>query len=323
MPRLSVIVPVYKVEKYIHKCVDSILNQTFTDLELILVDDGSPDKCGEICDEYAKKDARVRVIHKENGGQSSARNRGLDIAKGEIIGFVDSDDDIEVNMYKNLIDFMDREELDIAFCDVYLVRGDRVREQSMYSENKVLNNVEGLKDNLICKIDNAVWNKIYKKNIFDNLRFTEGIVYEDVRIMYKIFSESQKSGYLKQSLYYYYKRPNSTIAQSFNSKSRYDCFKGYKERLEFSIKENLDCVEMCRVLAVETALATLTAFYANKEDEDSDRYNDVVSFLNVNSAKVKGNLKRKKKFLLWSFEHCKCIYKMYAMFSDLSKKITL
>uniref|UniRef100_UPI003079CB33 glycosyltransferase family 2 protein n=1 Tax=Phascolarctobacterium succinatutens TaxID=626940 RepID=UPI003079CB33 len=98
MPRLSVIVPVYKVEKYIHKCVDSILNQTFKDFELILIDDGSPDNCGEICDEYAKKDSRVRVIHKENGGQSSARNRGLDIAKGEIIGFVDSDDDIEVNL---------------------------------------------------------------------------------------------------------------------------------------------------------------------------------------------------------------------------------
>lgn len=219
MPRLSVIVPVYKVEKYIHKCVDSILNQTFKDFELILIDDGSPDNCGEICDEYAKKDSRVRVIHKENGGQSSARNRGLDIAKGEIIGFVDSDDDIEVNMYKNLIDYMDREKLDIVFCDVYLVRGDRVREQSMYSENKVLNNIQGLKDNLICKIDNAVWNKIYKKTIFNNLRFTEGIVYEDVRIMYKVFSKSQKSGYLKQSLYYYYKRPNSTIAQSFNSKS--------------------------------------------------------------------------------------------------------
>ena len=94
MPRLSIIVPVYKVEKYIHKCVDSILNQTFTDYELILVDDGSPDNCGKICDEYAKKDSRVKVIHKKNGGQSSARNKGLDHAKGNYISFIDSDDDI-------------------------------------------------------------------------------------------------------------------------------------------------------------------------------------------------------------------------------------
>ena len=321
MPRLSVIVPVYKVEKYIHKCVDSILNQSFKDFELILVDDGSPDQCGKICDEYAKKDARVRVIHKENGGQSCARNRGLDIAKGEIIGFVDSDDDIEVNMYKNLIDFMDREELDIAFCDVYLVRGDRVREQSMYSETKVLNNVDGLKDNLICKIDNAVWNKIYKKTIFDNLRFTEGIVYEDVRIMYKIFSESKKSGYLKQSLYYYYKRPNSTIAQSFNSKSRYDCFKGYKERLEFAIKENLDCVEKCRVLAVETALATLTAFYANGESKDSKRFLDLVDFLNKNGKFIVKKLKYKNQILLWSFWNCTAVHKIYSKLSGISKRI--
>lgn len=321
MPRLSVIVPVYKVEKYIHKCVDSILNQTFKDFELILIDDGSPDNCSEICDEYAKKDSRVRVIHKENGGQSSARNRGLDIAKGEIIGFVDSDDDIEVNMYKNLIDYMDREKLDIVFCDVYLVRGDRVREQSMYSENKVLNNIQGLKDNLICKIDNAVWNKIYKKTIFNNLRFTEGIVYEDVRIMYKVFSKSQKSGYLKQSLYYYYKRPNSTIAQSFNSKSRYDCFRGYKERFEFSIQENLDCVEKCRVLAVETALATLTAFYANHEPKNSVRYLDLVGFLNKNGKYVADNLKFKNKILLWCFFNCAIIHRIYSMLSAISKKI--
>ena len=321
MPRLSVIVPVYKVEKYIHKCVESILNQTFTDFELILVDDGSPDDCGRICDEYAKKDARVRVIHKENGGQSSARNIGLDAARGEIIGFVDSDDDIDINMYQYLIEFMDKEKLDLVFCDVYLIRGTRIREQSMYSSNKVLSREQGLNDNLICKIDNAVWNKIYKKDIFENLRFTEGIVYEDVRIMYKIFDRIKKSGYLKKSLYYYYKRKNSTIAQSFNSKSRYDCFKGYKERLEFSIKENLECVEMCRVLAVETALATLTAFYANKEDENSDRYKDVESFLNVNSAEVKSKLKGKKRFLLWSFENCKYIHKMYAKLSATSKKI--
>lgn len=321
MARLSVIVPVYNAEKYINKCVESILNQTFTDFELILVDDGSLDSCGRICDEYAKKDSRVRVIHKENGGQSSARNIGLDVAKGEIIGFVDSDDDIEVNMYKNLIDYMDKERLDIAFCDVYLVRGDRIRKQSMYSGNKVLNKKEGLNDNLICKIDNAVWNKIYKKSIFDNLRFKEGIVYEDVRIMYKIFNKSQRSGYLKECLYYYYKRPNSTIALSFNSKSRFDCYEGYKQRLEFSIKENLDCVEMCRVLTVETALATLTAFYANHEPKNSVRYLDLVDFLNKNGRYVADNLSFKNKILLWSFFNCAVIHRSYSMLSSISKKL--
>ena len=125
MPRLSIIVPVYKVEKYIHKCVDSILNQTFTDFELILVDDGSPDNCGRICDEYAEKDSRVRVIHKENGGLSDARNYGIDAAEGSILGFVDSDDMIDNDMYDQMIRFLDNNELDIVCCDTYLVRGNR------------------------------------------------------------------------------------------------------------------------------------------------------------------------------------------------------
>lgn len=100
MQKLSVIVPVYKVEPYIHKCVDSILGQTYTNLEVILVDDGSPDNCGKICDEYAAKDKRVKVIHKKNGGLSDARNAGIDISTGDIIGFIDSDDYIEARMYQ-------------------------------------------------------------------------------------------------------------------------------------------------------------------------------------------------------------------------------
>lgn len=101
-PKISIIVPVYKAEPYLRKCIDSILNQTFKDFELILVDDGSPDRCGEICDEYALKDSRIKIIHKENSGRSSARNVGLDIAQGEYIGFVDSDDWIEPDMYEVL-----------------------------------------------------------------------------------------------------------------------------------------------------------------------------------------------------------------------------
>lgn len=323
MPRLSVIVPVYKVEKYIHKCVDSILNQTFTDFELILVDDGSPDNCGKICDEYAKKDARIRVIHKENGGLSDARNFGIDAAKGEIIGFVDSDDIIDANMYGDMIGYMDEHELDVVCADTYVVRNDKKKFNPRYSKDMIFEGRNAVKEILDGTLDNAAWNKIYKRSVIGDIRYPKGRIYEDVATTYKFIFAAKRSGYLRRPFYYYFKRKGSIVASSFNSKSRYDCFKGYKERLEFSIKENLDCIEMCRVLAVETALDTLTAFYANKEDEESARYKDVLSFLNMNSAKVKSTLKGKKKFLLWSFEHCKCIHKMYAMFSDLSKKITL
>lgn len=119
MCEISIIVPVYKVEPYLRKCVDSILAQTFTDFEVILVDDGSPDNSGKICDEYASKDSRVRVIHKKNGGLSSARNAGIDVARGKYLGFVDSDDYIEKDMYELLYDNIVKEQADLSICGIY------------------------------------------------------------------------------------------------------------------------------------------------------------------------------------------------------------
>lgn len=321
MPRLSIIVPVYKVELYIHKCVESILNQTYTDFELILVDDGSPDSCGKICDEYAKKDSRIRVIHKENGGQSSARNRGLDIATGDLIGFVDSDDDIESDMYQQMVDFLDAENLDIVCCDTYLVRGERKKVRLLYPENKVFIDSDGVCENLKGHIDNAVWNKVYKREIFRDLRFTEGIVFEDVRLIYQLFNKASRVGYISKPLYYYYKRKNSTIAQAFNSKSRYDCFVGYKKRLEFAIDSNLPCVIDCERQCLETALATMTAFFANNEDNNSDRFIAVSNFIEscIKSGK-EYHLKSKNKMLLSFFKNCKSLYKLYAICSAATKK---
>ena len=121
MPKISVIVPVYKVEKYIHKCVDSILNQTFSDIEVILVDDGTPDRCGEICDAYGEQDSRVKVIHKENGGLSDARNAGMPHASGEYIIFIDSDDYIESDMLEYMYTRLTEAGADMATCGLYFV----------------------------------------------------------------------------------------------------------------------------------------------------------------------------------------------------------
>ena len=119
MPKISVIVPVYKVEKYIHKCVDSILNQAFSDIEVILVDDGTPDRCGEICDAYGEQDSRVKVIHKENGGLSDARNAGMPHASGEYIIFIDSDDYIDVNMYEELLAAISSYVVDLVYSNFH------------------------------------------------------------------------------------------------------------------------------------------------------------------------------------------------------------
>lgn len=321
MPKLSVIVPVYKVESYIHQCIDSILNQTFTDFELILVDDGSPDKCGEICDKYAKKDSRIKVLHKENGGLSDARNFGIDVAKGDYITFVDSDDDIDRNMYQDMVCHLEKNNLDIICCDTYLVRGNKKKFKPRYDSDKIFNKNEAIIEVLNGTLDNAAWNKIYKRYLFENIRYPKGRIYEDVATTYKLFYLANKIGYLKKPYYFYYKRKGSIVASAFNSKSRYDCFLGYKERVEFVLDNNIDCFISANNLAIATALSTLTAFYANSEDEKSNRFIDVSSFIRKNIDKIDRNkLKFKQRILLWGFVNNDFINKIYAYISMLGKK---
>ena len=318
MQKLSVIVPVYKVEPYIHKCVDSILGQTYTNLEVILVDDGSPDNCGKICDEYAAKDKRVKVIHKKNGGLSDARNAGIDISTGDIIGFIDSDDYIEARMYQEMIDYMEHNNLDIVCADTNQVKGNKIKFKPRYKKNYVWNKQEALSEILNGNLDNAAWNKIYKREIIGNTRFPQGRVYEDVATIYKFIYNADKVGYLSKPYYYYVKRKGSIVTSGFNCKSRYDCFVGYIERLNFAEKHKLSCVEACRKQALETALATLTAFYANNENRASDRYKKVNDFIKMQLDK-KNHLRKKHEVLLWSFKNCKVLHKIYAKLSSIVK----
>lgn len=175
--KISIIVPVYKVEPYIHKCVDSILAQTFKDFELILVDDGSPDNCGQICDEYAQKDSRVKVIHKENGGVSSARNVGIDTALGEYITFIDPDDIIEQNMYQVLFEHAIKYSADIVVCPIRSfneVEG-TISISTVWLEGNILDK-KNIEEKIIPSILRkkyysilSVVNKLYQKNSLINM----------------------------------------------------------------------------------------------------------------------------------------------------------
>lgn len=178
-PMVSVIVPIYNVEKYLKRCIDSILNQTYKNLEIILVDDGSPDKCPQICDEYAKEDDRIIVIHNKNGGVSSARNAGLDIARGKYIGFVDPDDYINYDMYSAMVNEMDNFACDAVicgFCQVSEKENKIIRKESLQS--KVLSVEECFKELFSFSgldIKPVVWNKLFKRDIISDLRFCEYI----------------------------------------------------------------------------------------------------------------------------------------------------
>ncbi|WP_251454424.1 glycosyltransferase family 2 protein [Veillonella intestinalis] len=322
MSKISVIVPVYKVEQYLNECIDSILNQTYKDLEIILVDDGSPDNCGKICDEYVKKDSRIKVIHKKNGGLSDARNVGIDVATGDILGFVDSDDYIDPNMFEDMITYMAVNNLDVVCADTFIVRGSHTRFRPRYGKDLIYDEGQAINEILNGKLDNATWNKIYKRKVIGNIRFPVGRKYEDVATIYKYIYNAKRVGYISKPFYYYRKLKTSITGTSFNCQSRYDCFIGYRERLEFAKFHKLDSINDCELLALETALATLTVFYAWDEDNRSERFLDVYHFIaNHLAIKKIDKLKSKHKFLLWSFKHAKIFHKVYAKLSGISKRM--
>lgn len=219
---ISVIVPIYDVEKYLRRCIDSIIAQTYTNLEIILVDDGSTDACPKICDEYAVADPRIKVIHKRNGGLSDARNAGLEMATGEFVGFVDSDDYILPQMYEVLYGACIEYDVPIAMC------GRRVVNE----ENKVIRYEYRMDDAVIFsakeaielllkteKCDSAVWDKLYKRQLFSDIWYPEGVHYEDQNITGRLFYRAGRICHVGQVLYVYRKREDSITVQPFNQHS--------------------------------------------------------------------------------------------------------
>lgn len=211
-PLLSIIVPVYDVERYLPKCMDSILAQTFTDFELILVDDGSPDNCPALCDAAAAKDARIRVIHQKNGGLSAARNAGLDAARGAWIGFVDSDDYIAPEMYEAMYRAVQSTGADLALCDYAEVDEAGAPCQSMHIrlEKKDFTGRDLLKNATDSTIQPA-WNKLYRRDVFAQLRYPEGKLNEDLFLIPEICLNTQKAVVVPKALYYYVQRGGSIM----------------------------------------------------------------------------------------------------------------
>lgn len=187
---ISVIIPIYKVEQYLDECVESIIKQTYKNLEIILVDDGSPDGCPQMCDEWARKDERIRVVHKKNGGLSSARNAGLDVATGEYVSFVDSDDFIALDALQNLHDrFLRSEGIGIVSGMIYRYQDDKTcnfKQAWTLAEEKIIPAKDFLLETMSQKTSYTVWNKLYKREILDGVRFRVGRNNEDTLFMYDL-----------------------------------------------------------------------------------------------------------------------------------------
>jgi len=229
-PLISIIVPVYNVEQYLQRCLESIINQTYKNLEIILVDDGSPDNCPQICDDYAAKDNRIMVIHKKNGGLSDARNAGLDICKGKFISFVDSDDWIDTNYIKTLFDLLTETKTDIAIGNFFKTDGSK-KNPTFPIQHRTLKPTEAI---ICCTRGNTPafaisCSKLYKKELFDNLRFPVGKYHEDEFTTYLLFYKSTSVAYTSQVLYYYYSRETSITA----SQHPYDALEAFEQRYLF------------------------------------------------------------------------------------------
>lgn len=240
MAIVSIIVPVYKVENYLERCIKSLINQTLKDIEIILVDDGSPDRSGVICDKFKEIDNRIKVIHKNNGGLSDARNAGLEIASGEYIAFVDSDDWIDSDMMEVLYGLSKKYDADIAECSWREVYTDKIREETKNTGQIIEgNNIFALRSELQWKYFKALaCNKLYKKHLFDYIRFPKGRLHEDEFTTYKLFYFSNKLVYIDISKYNYDKTREESITASFKEKNL-DIIDAMQERLEFFKKYNL------------------------------------------------------------------------------------
>lgn len=219
---VSVIVPVYNVEKYLDRCIKSVIQQTYKNMEIILVDDGAKDKSGEMCDAWAAKDPRVTVFHQKNGGVSKARNTGINKATGEYLIFVDSDDVIAPDMVEHLIWLLESENADIAMCGLYHIFDEsNISFESKDAEVNSFDRVSAIRELWYqTSFLPSVWGKVYKRDIFGELRFTEGILFEDVDLLHKLFWKSGKIVYQDVPLYGYVHRENSITTTRFSER---DC----------------------------------------------------------------------------------------------------
>lgn len=237
MKLITVIIPVYMVEEYLEKCVKSVQNQTYTNLEIILVDDGSPDSSGSMCDTLSKTDPRIRVIHQKNMGLSGARNSALDIMQGDAVTFVDSDDMLDPNMIKELLRDMEEYDADIVECQFYEVFGDRVDVVDYLGDTKVYNTEQALLIDLGSKGGSiAACGKLYRRHIFAKHRFEVGRLGEDTFAIVGSLRQADRVVIDHRPMYYYFHRSDSITTSKFSERTL-DSIEGAKRNLEIIEKE--------------------------------------------------------------------------------------
>ena len=270
--KLSVIVPVYNVENYLNKCITSIVEQTYKALEIILVDDGSTDTSGQLCDEWKKKDTRVKVIHKSNGGLSSARNAGILQAKGEYISFIDSVVFIVLDMYATMVEALDRTGKDIASCGrVVDLWGEREKKEFLLDRERIFDQKEAVEEVLLLRhIDVSACDKIYKRKLFDNIMYPEGKISEDAAIIFEILTASNGVVHVGKAFYHYIYRKNS-ISKSQYTHKYYDAYVNCKNTCDYIIQHYPNLDKKCKIYCAQVCGSLLQSMGLNRAIEKKYR----------------------------------------------------
>lgn len=318
-PFVSIIVPVYKVELYLKECIESILKQTYSHFELILVDDGSPDKCGCICDKYSKMDSRVLVIHKKNGGLSEARNEGLKIARGEYVTLIDSDDYVSEVYLEKLV--MEAENKNV---DIVVGMHCRVDENKNISydvkptDSMQLSNFQALENIFYQKnITIAAWGKLYKRKLFNNISYPIGVLYEDILTTPKLFLESINVSYIRDIIYFYRIR-NDSITQSQFNKKTLDSICNSEKILNYLPQGNKQLIKSAKSYCFGKYCNVFLQINESYDEENFDLWNKI----KINRAKELLNRKsriKNKLAALCSYSGYKCFRKIYYTFFEVGK----
>ena len=291
MSTISVVIPVYRTQAYLDRCVASVLAQTHEDLDVILVDDGSPDKSGEICDGYAKADSRVRVFHQRNQGLSAARNAGIAAARGEYIGFVDSDDWIRSDMYQRLLSNINSFNAQLAVCDSLRVFDGRapIKQKRDSAPPFAMSGREALANMLTGAATggHTAWNKLYSKDLFNGVRYPAGRIFEDAFTTSRLYYQCDTVAYDKEQCYYYYQRPGSIMGRGFSKKAM-DALEAARE-IESFVKENCpELVKHADCFTVITCLSLIYRIIASGREKNREYYDEVKAALYEKRASVMG-----------------------------------
>lgn len=320
MKKLSVVVPVYNVEQYLKRCVDSIINQNYPNIEIILVDDGSKDSSGKLCDFFAKQDKRIKVIHQTNGGLSSARNTGIENASGYYINFLDSDDELLPNIFNDLIPLMEKNGLDIIVYSSQKIKNGNIKKEKHTGKFVVWDRKTALVNDL-SNDGGCVWNKIYSKKAIDNVKFPVGRLFEDTATGYKFIANSDKVGYIDKVYHNYYYNPDSITNTSFNVKARWDYVLAREEVYNYCVNNNLPS-EKVNGFLIKALLSCLTAIYANNDENNKIYYDKIKKLLKIYTFEYSDKyLSFKYKIFLYSFDKFDFIHKISAKLSKYAKFI--